>query len=195
MTTEQETAALEAEQKATQLEGEVAKAAEAATQAKPTKSAEDWEKEAREARKEAQGLRSRTADAEKRLKELDDAKLSDLEKATKSATELSARSQALEQRLLDSELRNSAIQAGFTDPTDAIKLLDRDKLTVQDGVPVNAKDLFADLGKAKPYLLSGAQVNTNSGRTPDGAADQSLRKESTERIKANFPALAKRMKI
>lgn len=152
----------------------------------PTKTAAEWEAEAREARKEAQQLRDRAKAAEAKIKEAEDKDLTDKERATKAATDAETRATALEARVITAELKSEAVRLGFTDPTDAIRLIDRDKLEVKDGEVTNAETLLKALAKAKPYLLKAAESSPPSGRNPHGGGEQAQDKERKNELSKRF---------
>jgi hypothetical protein len=158
---------------------------QAQTQA-PVKTAAEWEAEAREARKEAQALRDRAKAAEAKIEEAANKDLTDKERATKAAADAEARATALEQRVITAELKSEAVRLGFTDPTDAIKLIDRSQLDVKDGEVTNADTLLKALAKAKPYLLKTAEPSPPGGRNPHGGGEQAQDKERKSELSKRF---------
>lgn len=120
---------------------------------------------------EARKLRSENQTLRKRLKPLEEAeqKRADADKtATERIAELERLNAEHERERSDWQTREavtrSATKLGFVDPVDAIALLDRSAIELDDnGAPKNIDKLLTGLLTAKPYL-GGA------GR-PTGSAD------------------------
>lgn len=56
-------------------------------------------------------------------------------------------------RLIASELRAQAARLGFADPSDAVAMIKRTELELDDdSIPTNAESLLKEMLKAKPYL-------------------------------------------
>lgn len=117
---------------------------------------------------EARKLRQENASLRKRLKPLEDAEttrqeaaLSEQEKHDKRVAELEQAVAERERQIKDIQLRSAvtaaAARAGFGDPDDAFRLLDRDAVTFEDdGAPKNLPKLLDDMLTKKPYLASAA---------------------------------------
>jgi hypothetical protein len=106
--------------------------------------------------------------AEKALKALQDAQLSESEKKDKRLVELEGKQAEWESErqglVLRSAVTTEAGKLGFIDPTDAIGLIDRSAVEfAKDGTPQNVDILLTALAKAKPHLIG-------RGR-PFGSAD------------------------
>lgn len=106
---------------------------------------------------ERKALGKRLADAEARLKALDDEKLSEQERtarqlaeAQSALAELQAERQGL---VVRHSVEREAAKLGFADPDDAYRFLDLAAVeTDEDGQPKNVGKLLDAVLKAKPYL-------------------------------------------
>jgi predicted nucleic acid-binding Zn-ribbon protein len=76
--------------------------------------------------------------------------------------ELSNSLTATQERAVNAEIKFLAKKHGAADPDDVVKLIDRSKLEVKDGDPVNAEKLVEELLKAKPHL-KGATGSVDAG--------------------------------
>jgi hypothetical protein len=112
------------------------------------------------------------------------AEMSDLEKAKADleaarAAQAKAEGEARE-RLINSALINAAAKANFSDPADAVKLIDAGALEVaDDGAVIGADKAIEALAKEKPYLLkkaSAATSPTNAARDAGTRSDDDMRK-------------------
>jgi hypothetical protein len=122
-------------------------------------------------RKEAADNRRKAVAAEAKLKEQDDAKLSETERLQKERDEATARAEQTEararQRVIRSEVRVVASELGFADPSDAHRFLDDDAIELDDdGEPKNVKALLEKLAKDKPYLLKAEDKRNGPPDTP-----------------------------
>jgi len=100
------------------------------------------------------------------------------------------------QRLINAEIKIAAQAAGFVDPADAVALIDRTNLTIDDaGVVAGAKEAVEALSKAKPHLVgtgkpagSPGGAGNGSRQTGDGEKDTefatNLAKKRTEQDKS-----------
>lgn len=165
----QQPAAEESQVDAPQQEPEAPPAPQATTEEAKSFS-EDYVKELRG---ESASYRKRAQEAEARLKEIEQAQMSELEKAQTVAKESVDRITALEALLHNERTRNAVVLAAtelnFRDPADALNLIDLDSLTYDEetGKP-STKSVSGALGRlasAKPYL-----VGTPSPGTADGGA-------------------------
>ena len=108
--------------------------------------------EARKLRRENQTLRQR----QKAIDDAEEAKrlavLSDVDKATKRATEAEQRVQQYQQRAILAEVKMAALAKGIIDP-DLAALAIKDTLEFgDDGMPTNLEKTLDALIKSKPYL-------------------------------------------
>jgi len=117
--------------------------------------------------------------AEKKLKEIEDAKKDELTKATERATELEKQMEKQGQELADLRLQNAFLTAdtGITwhDPADALALAERQgylaEVVGEDG-KVDAGKLgtkLKELAKAKPHLVKTGKQEEPKGNTATGA--------------------------
>lgn len=114
------------------------------------------------------------------------AALSETEKLTKRATDAeAARTQAMalaNERLIRSEVIAKAATLKFADPKDALALIDRSKLAVNDaGEVTGVDDLLKALAAAKPYMLGKpAQMPLHTGNPGTaGAQDAAAAEKAT----------------
>jgi hypothetical protein len=154
-----------------------------------------------------QTLRSESADyrtklraAEEKLTKLENAQLSETERAKKEATDAQTKAQQLEKDLKDSRVRAEiAVQAPglkIVDADAAHKLLDGGAIQFDDqGKPTNVKTLLEVLVKDKPFLIQQAGTTTppnNPAR--DGSntlTKEAIEKMSPQEINANWEQVQK----
>lgn len=122
------------------------------------------EKTAKENATELEQLRAK-------LKEHEDAQLTETEKLRKQLADVEASRTQLEREHQESRARSAiereAAKAGFADPADAWGLLDHAELTYdENGAPSNAEALLKKLVEAKPYLAA----RRGAGPLPGGGA-------------------------
>lgn len=119
-------------------------------------------------RKEAASHRTRVRELEAKLKEHEDAKLSETEKLQKRVAELEAQAQAHGEERLRYEVMLAAEKLGIVDSDAAYRLLDRDSL--EDG---KVEEALRKLAAAKPYLVSRSSGGspTNPARSTTGSTD------------------------
>jgi len=154
---------------------------------------EELRKENAKHRKEGGTFKSELEKAQAKLKEIEDANLSESEKLKKQVQELLAKDAESNRRLVDSKILVAASKAGFADPQDAIALIDRSALGE------NEKDLEEAIKavlKSKPYLAKatdggGQGAGTNTGN-PAGGAGAQLDQQKISRARLLFPSIAKR---
>ena len=116
----------------------------------------DAEQRAKTASEELAKLRAASQTADERR----DARLADLERKE------AGWAQERQEMLLQLSVARHAAKLGFTDPTDAVGLLDRATITFDDdGTPKDMEKALTDLLAAKPYL----------GNRPTGTADGGAR--------------------
>lgn len=102
-----------------------------------------------------------------RLKEIEDANLSEIEKAKKASADAEARAQAAEARAREIttrlEVERQARRLNIVDEDAAYRLLEAGAITYGDGgQPTNVEELLKELVKARPYLV----VQASSGGSP-----------------------------
>ncbi len=121
-------------------------------------------------------LRKKAAEFDK----LQDASKSDLEKAQAAAVKAEeAREKAIttaNERLVRAEAIAAAAAAGFNDPTDAVALMDRSEVAVdEDGNVAGVTEAVTALAAAKPHLVGSRKPHPGGGdggaRPPGGAPD------------------------
>ena len=138
--------------------------------------------------------------AAKAKKDADDKSKTDLEKEKAAREKAEADSKtALDkanQRLINAEIKIAAQTAGFVDPADAVALIDRTSLAIDDaGVVTGAKEAVEALAKAKPHLVGNGKpagspggAGNGSRQTGDGEKDTefatNLAKKRTEQDKS-----------
>ncbi len=145
-------------------------------------------KELEQARKDAAGYREKLRAAEEQLKKHEDAKLSDIEKATKERDEAVSRLTSLETQLKEQALRNAvfaeATKLGVIDPDAAFVLLPKDALKYDDGKVSGVDKALADLVKAKPYLvkeITGGN-QTSQARSGNPTGDQATKEADYRKV-------------
>ena len=128
--------------------------------------AQKYAAEAAANRKALREAEKRIAEYEAAQKAADDAKLSEVERASKRAAEaerqLADRTRAFQERIISSDIQLNAAKLGIIDPDAAAKLLDWSGLEYdEDGLPTNAAALLEQLLVSKPYLR-GASANAGA---------------------------------
>ena len=138
-------------------------------------------KELNEQAKQAKKLQQEKEAAEqKRLEE--EGKWEDLAKAKDQ--ELQTAKTRLENTAKNSAIVAAAAKAGVTDPNDAIALIDKGKIEIDDDGNVSgAEDLVAELVKAKPYLLNSNNSNSTTDRLGSGSNPSGQGNEGVKRFK------------
>lgn len=127
------------------------------------------------ANKEAAERRKKLDDIEAQAAARKEQELTEAQKAAARAEKAEQALQALETRhrttTINSAIRLAARNAGFVDPEDAVSLLDRSGLDIDESDTVNGVEAaIKALAKAKPHLLNTKQpapnINANSGGAP-----------------------------
>lgn len=73
-------------------------------------------------------------------------------------------------RLVNAEIKVFAVQAGFVDPADAVALVDRAGIQVDDsGNVTGAKEAIDALAKAKPHLVGTGKAGGSPGSSGNGS--------------------------
>ncbi|HBX22664.1 MAG TPA: scaffolding protein [Desulfotomaculum sp.] len=111
--------------------------------------------------------------AAKAKAEADLAAKSDLEKeklrADKAEQEKKDALTAANTRLVNAEIKVFAVQAGFVDPADAVALVDKASVQVDDqGNVTGAKEAVETLAKAKPHLVGTGKPGGSPGSLGNG---------------------------
>ncbi|MCG8401376.1 MAG: hypothetical protein MJA84_07235 [Firmicutes bacterium] len=110
--------------------------------------------------------------AAKAQKEADEAAKTELEKekarAEKAESDKKMALDAANTRLVNAEIKVFAVQAGFIDPADAVALIDRAGIQVDEqGAVTGAKEAVEALAKTKPHLVG----TEKPGGSPGGAGN------------------------
>ena len=115
-----------------------------------------------ELRKEAAKYRTQVRDMEARLKEYEQAQLTEQERITAERDELRTlldQATTRTQRLaLESAVITAATRAGVIDPEVAVALVASQVVYDDDGLPVGVDELVASLVKERPYLANSAKT-------------------------------------
>lgn len=119
-----------------------------------------------------------------KLQEIEDAQKTEDEKRQERLTQLERELEQTRtvsrQATLRSAVVAEAARQNFTDPADAMRLLDVDGLTVgEDGAIEGLDEALKDLAKSKPYLLKRTQAQVepaNPARQPTGRTDDDRRR-------------------
>lgn len=111
--------------------------------------------------------------AAKSKKEADEAARTELDKektrADKAEQEKKDALTAANTRLVNAEIKVFAMQAGFVDPADAVALVDRANIQVDEqGNVTGAKEAIDALAKAKPHLLGNGKPGGSPGSAGNG---------------------------
>lgn len=141
----------------------------------------------RQHEKDAKRLQRELADAQARLKAIDDEKLSETERLTRQKAELEAALQAERTRVREMAIRvaieREAHKQGAVDPDVIVALVDRAAIEVADDGEVKGharavKALLED----KPYLKAGAPYSGPAAipQTPRPSGQQGVSREKDE---------------
>lgn len=111
--------------------------------------------------------------AAKAKKEADEAAKSELEKEKAARERAEAEKKtaldAANTRLINAEIKVFAVQAGFVDPADAVALVDRSGIQVDEqGNVTGAKEAVEKLAKAKPHLVGTGKAGGTPGSAGNG---------------------------
>lgn len=112
--------------------------------------------------------------AAKAKKEADEAAKTELEKekarAEKAEQEKKDALAAANTRLVNAEIKVFAVQVGFVDPADAVALVDRTGIQVDEkGNVSGAKEAVDSLAKAKPHLVGKGKPDGSPGAAGNGS--------------------------
>ncbi len=147
-----------------------------------------------ELRREAAANRKKAADAEAKLKELDDAKLSETERLTKRTAELEAELErertGRHDALIRAAVEREAHQQGAVKADVVYRLIDRSAITLDESGEVKGADKAVKaLLDAEPYLKAAPAGTTAVPGTPrqNGVAPtrEQLINDKTEKLKAS----------
>lgn len=122
------------------------------------------------ARKEAAEYRKRAAAAETKLKELDDAGKTEVERLTSRVQELEGSTGTADQTIRSLRLQlavvNTAAEVGVRDTETALALIDKDQIKWDDDGNVDTRTVtkaLADLVARKPFLAGGRSIDAGAG--------------------------------
>jgi flagellar biosynthesis GTPase FlhF len=135
-------------------------------------------------RREAAENRVKRSEAEKKLKEFEDAQLSEAEKARKEASEAKAQLEQMQSQLKERTIRAEvgalAAKLRLADVDAAYQLMNRGGVEFDEqGAPKNIEALLTSLVKDKPFLVSQSGVTTSTTNPPRATA---LTKEQIARM-------------
>lgn len=135
--------------------------------------------------------------AENKLREHDQAKLSDLEKAQAQVDELTKRATAAEEKLKNTLIENAFHRSNkfeFHDVADAISALDLTGVEIDDDGKVTGMEAaIKDVVKRKPHFVkSQKEKDAGNGAPAANGALNGTRKGDEKQQQANRAALAKR---
>jgi len=155
--------------------------------------------------KRLSGADKARVDAEKRVKEFEDASKSELDKAKSDAEEAKKRADAAEKELIEARVSNAFLTSSkhsWHDPETALALLDRSEIRIDDdGKIVGVKEAADALAKAKPFLLSDKRSDerssggNNGGGKPSGGQPSNNgsgtnKEKERQKLLEKYPALA-----
>lgn len=138
---------------------------------------------------------------EKRLRAIDDADKSELEKAKRDLEEIRQKAEKAEAAALQARLANEILKfPGFVwhDPEAILKLVDMEKISVDPETDkvTGVKDALQALAKDKPYLLKGKQDSSKSGgsggnsgasgHNPAGAGDTTDKNKRRDQLVSKY---------
>lgn len=118
-------------------------------------------------------------EAAKKAREQEESQKTEAEKERQRAEKAEAEAKAAkadkDTALITAEIKLCALQAGFVDPADAVALVKRDDIKVEDsGTVLGVKEAVEALGKEKPHLLGKAKKQQiGSSGNPGGDDDGS----------------------
>lgn len=147
---------------------EVAQVAQSETQAVEERFDTEY---VRKLRAEAAEYRKRLRELESKVKADEEAKMTEQEKLQKRLAELERKEseyqRALQERVLEYEVKLHATRLGIVDPNDAYRLLDLAQVEFDDeGKPVNVDKVLKELIAQKPWLVGNTHVSpTNPAKT------------------------------
>jgi len=118
--------------------------------------------------------------AAKELAALKAADLSDAERLSEERDAANTRTWAAIRRAVTAEVKTVAAGLKFRDPADALKMLDLEALTNDEGEPDDAavEAALKEIAKNKPYLLTAAEAS-RSGTQLHGGTGEGANKPQT----------------
>lgn len=151
---------------------------------KPALSTEELAAQLKEVRAEAARRRKSEDALQAKLKEHEDAKLSETEKTTKRVGELEGENQTLKLRVKELTAQNIAAEHGALYPEAVARLREMDALEFDaNGVPTNIDAVMT------PIKTKFAQM-FRATTTPTGGADQGARQPVTRDVQPGLDRLA-----
>jgi hypothetical protein len=149
----------------------------------------------RKARRDAAALQKQLDEAQAKLKEVDDAKLSEQERAQKDLETARAERDRLhaENRrlLLQSTVERVAAKLGFADPEDAYAHVVLNPTRIEygdDGAPTNVESVLKALLEAKPHLKAGTGAAGGGVPATPRAHDTQSREQQIEEKRQKLAA-------
>lgn len=105
--------------------------------------------------------------------ELEQQRLSDIERAQQQAQQYQAQAEQAQQALNGERLRNAvyaaSVRSGAVDPDAVLALIDKQAIPFEDGKPVGIDDAVTALLESKPYLkATGTKPTGNVNGGPQG---------------------------
>lgn len=138
----------------------------------------------------------RASTLENELKEIKRKEQSELENAKTDLQEVTKQRDALAKKVDEMALENAFLTDNkhtWHDPTDALRLMDREGVEIKDGSVNGLKQAIEKLAKAKPHLIKQVDGDENGSSAASGSANNGNRKGSGKTPKSDmssrFPAL------
>lgn len=123
--------------------------------------------DARKLRSEAQNLRKRLKSYEDQENLAKEAALSEVDKASKRATDAEQKVKQYQQQLVTAQVKMAAQRIGIIDPELAALAVQSSLEFDDDGMPSNLDKVLSDLLKNKPFLAAApTPAPTNSTKPP-----------------------------
>jgi hypothetical protein len=163
---------------------------------------EDLKRRMQAADKNRTDAEKRATDAEAKLKEIERKDQSELEKTKSDLEESQKQIATLSEKLDQQALQNAFLTHNkhtWVNPTDALRLLDREGVEVKDGNVTGLDVAIEKLAKDKPYLLTDDSGKGKAGNSSSGASGSATNgkragegKDDTKKASpSRFPALRK----
>jgi len=140
--------------------------------------------------------------AQKRIDDMDSKEKSETDKAKEDASKAESKAQKLASKLLTSAVDNAVIKHAqklkFRDIDDALKLVDRTEIDVEQDeddpgeIDLNDESVVSALkalAKAKPHLIVAEGQEDKSGSKFGGGRQKSQKEMDDAELKAKYPAL------
>lgn len=149
--------------------------------------------EAARYRKEKSANEKRALAAEARVKELEDKDKDELERTKgdlEAATTVKAQlAQANNNLRIENAFLKAAGKYGFIDLDAALILVDRKKLTIEDGEVKGMKDALEKLARDKPYLIGTAELVRQPSGGPFNQRTGPAKATDEQVLRTRFPAI------